>query len=525
MSKTHTVKVNPGQALNAQIPASGNLTELPKELDGSVRNFDAYQLVEYGTTGLNRWGGNISEEFLPQLRWPHAAKVYREMSDNDPTVGAIMYMVKQLVRKATWTVEPASDSAEDKAAAQFLEECMDDMSTSWNDTISEILSYFVYGWSFHEIVYKIRRGPTQKDARYRSKYSDGRIGWRKLPIRSQHTLYDWVFDPNDGGIIGMRQQAPPDYKMLTIPLSKGLLFRTELSRDNPEGKSLLRSAYRPWYFKKRIEEIEGIGIERDLAGLPLLQPPDNIDIWDPANPDAVRMRNMAEAVVRNVRRDKSEGLVLPFGWEFKLLSTGGTRQFDTNAIINRYDQRIAITMLADIVMMGGDKVGSFALAEVKKSLLASSIEGQTDSIAEVFNKYAVPTLFRYNSFNITDYPRIKCSEIEVPSLKELGDFFRSTGMKVDDDFELTNFLRQIASMPEMSEKVFNELKRKREEARMQTANATTGRTNAAEQNKENGMTGNPRADASTKNGSDDVNLVDPESKDGEDDDSGKSGNK
>jgi hypothetical protein len=489
MSNVKTIKVNPGKPLKGSTQAMD---------EGSVRQVDRMNFVEFGTTGLNRWGTNVSEEFLSQLRWPQAAKVYQEMSDNDPTIGAILYMIKQIVRRATWKAEAASDSPEDKAAAEFLEQCMNDMSTGWNDTISEILSYFVYGWSFHEIVYKVRRGPHQKDARYRSKYNDGRIGWRKIPIRSQHTLYGWEFDDEDGGVLGMWQQGPPDFKMRYIPLEKGLLFRTEIARDNPEGRSLLRNCYRPWYFKKRIEEIEGVGIERDLAGLPVLIPPENVDIWDPDNPVAVRYRAQAENTVKSVRRDKSEGLVIPHGWDFKLMSTGGSRQFDTNEIINRYDHRIAITMLADIVMMGGDKVGSFALGEVKKSLLSASIEAQTTNIAEIFNKYAIPKLFRYNTFNITEYPRIVCSEIEVPSLKELGDFFRATGMKIDDDFELMNFLREVASMPEVSEKQFQELSRKREALRNQTANATIGRENAAERDKELGMTGNPAKDNEDK---------------------------
>ena len=38
--------------------------------------------------------------------------------------------------------------------------------------------------------------------------------------------------------------------------------------DNPEGRSILRNAYFSWYFEKKIAEIEGIGIARDLAGLP-----------------------------------------------------------------------------------------------------------------------------------------------------------------------------------------------------------------------------------------------------------------
>lgn len=464
------------------------------EGDVGVRNNDVYALLELGTTGLNRWGYDVYEEFLPTLRWPYAAKIYKEMSDNDATLGAVFYMMKQLIRKIEWKVVPGGNSMADMQAAEFVKECMDDMSTSWSDTISEVLSYFIYGWSFHEIVYKIRRGDSTNPS-YKSKFNDGRVGWRKIPVRSQHTLYGWEFDPVDGDVVAMKQFAPPNYKLIDIPLTKGLLFRTEITRDNPEGRSLLRNAYRPWYFKKRIEEIEGIGIERDLAGLPTLTPPDGVDIWDTQNPAAVRLRTQAELIVKNVRRDKAEGVVIPFGWEFKLLSTAGTRQFDTNEIINRYDQRLAITMLADIVMLGADKVGSFALADVKKSLLSASLDTQTGNIAQIFNKYALPTLFKYNYFpGITKLPQILPSPVEMPSLKELGDFFRATGMKIDDDLELINFLRKIASIPEISAEKFKEIQAKRDQMRAQTGPGAQQRSNNAESAKENGATGNPAAD-------------------------------
>ena len=185
---------DPGQDLTDQI--QGNEVSV-EDHAGLFKDpgatFDPLQLLEYGSTGLNRWGGNVAEEFLPQLVWPYAAKVYKEMSDNDPVVGAVMYMIQQIVRKAEWSVVEASDAPADKEAAEFLRQCMNDMSVSWADTISEILSYFIYGWSYHEIIYKYRRGPRQSDPRFRSKYTDNRIGWRKIPIRSQHTLYGWVF--------------------------------------------------------------------------------------------------------------------------------------------------------------------------------------------------------------------------------------------------------------------------------------------------------------------------------------------
>lgn len=435
-----------------------------------------------GVTGLTRFGNMVFEEFLPQLRWPRAAKVYQEMADNDATVGAIMYMTKQLVRKSNWTVKAASDEDADIEAAQFVEECMHDMSTSWADTISEILSMFIYGWSFHEIIYKIRRGPLEKNGKFRSKFSDGKIGWRDMPIRSQHTLYGWEF-AEDGNPTAMIQWAPPDYKMTTIPFSKGLLFRTEVSRGNPEGRSLLRNAYRSWYFKKRIEEIEGIGIERDLAGLPVLQPPDGINIWDKHNPDAMALLHKAEDMVRKVRRDKSEGLVLPHGWDFQLVSTGGSRQFDTNAIINRYDQRMAITMLADIVMLGADKVGSFALGEVKQSLMASAIEALIQAIADVFNKYAVPSLMEINAIKCPNgYPKITPEEIETPSLEDVAKIFKATGLRVDANIELYNYVMKILQVGEITEEDFAQMKKEKAEQMKNSPLAGGFNDNAREQN-------------------------------------------
>lgn len=409
-------------------------------------------LVELGTVGLNRWGGYVFDEFLPVLRGTRGMKIYKEMSSNDPTIGAMLYAAKQLIRRVTWRVVAVSSSNADKEAADFLRSCMDDMSHPWSDFITEVLSMIPYGWSLHEIVYKIRRGQS-RDPRYRSKYNDGRIGWRKLPRRAQDTLQEWVFG-DDGGVSAMVQSAPPDYKQVIIPLEKALLFRTEPNLDNPEGRSLLRNAYRPWYFKKRIEEIEGIGIERDLAGLPVLTPPEDIDLWNDADEEAKKLRTQAENLVTNIRRDQSEGVVLPAGWDLKLLNTGSRRQFDTNAIINRYDQRIAITVLADLVMLGADKVGSFALADVKKSMFVAGLEALLDSVTEVFNKYAVPRLFQLNAFpGITDYPKIEHGEVESMSLSDLALFINAlTGAQISlTDPATQNYLREVASMPRAPE--------------------------------------------------------------------------
>lgn len=441
-----------------------------------------------GVSGLRRYGPYVYEEFLPELRWPSAGKVYQEMSDNDAVIGAILYLAEMLIRGVDWTVEAASDSAEDKEAAEFLYSCMHDMDSSWASVISEILSMLTYGFSFHEIVYKIRRGPDERNPKYHSKYSDGRIGWRRMPIRAQTSLAEWEFN-EEGDVTAFIQECEPDFHRVRIPMSKGLLFRTRVSKDNPEGKSLLRNAYRSWFFKKHFEEIEGIGIERDLAGFPVLIAPEGLDLWNDQNPEMVKLRADAEALVASIRRDSEEGVLLPHGWELKLLTSGSTRQIDIGSTIERYDTRIAITLLSDIILLGAGKTGSYALADTKKSLLASALQSQLSNIADVLNANAVPALFRMNSFaGITELPKITSTRIQEPTLSEVALILRAMGLDISNDLELQNYLRHLLCAPELDTKSFNSIYKKEKEEGTNSTKTDSGyddpAENAFEQNAE-----------------------------------------
>jgi len=409
---------------------------------------------EIGRIGQRRWGGVIREEFLPELQGLQGIKTYREMADNDDTVGAILFAIKNLIRHADWNVEPGGDTTDDKNAAQFVEECMDDMQQIWTETISEILSFLTYGWSYHEIVYKRRMGRTN-NPKTNSKFSDGLIGWQKLPIRAQETLYRWEYDDDDN-LIGMTQQPPPDYGTYTIPIEKALLFRTESNKDNPEGRSILRNAYRSWYFKRRIQEIEAVGIERDLAGLPVIHTPEGTDIWNSNDPQMTNLNASLVTMIKNIRRDEYEGLVLPNGYEFELVSTGGSRQFDTNAIIERYDTRIAMAVLADFLMLGHQQVGSFALSSDKTEMFTTAISTFLDIICETFNNKGIPSLIDINGEhfnNITDYPRLTHGQVEEVDVVAMADFIQKmvgSGIIIPDG-ELEDYIRQIANLPEKTE--------------------------------------------------------------------------
>jgi hypothetical protein len=410
---------------------------------------------QVGATGLRRFSGFIYEDFLKELIGWKAVETYKEMSDNDSVVSAVLYAIEMLCRRVPWRVEPASKEQFDIEGAEFLESCMDDMDTTWIDTIAEILSMLKYGYSVHEINYKRRCGDGF-DPTMRSKFSDGRIGWRGLPIRSQDTIYRWQFDDH-GGIQGVEQLAPPHYYHVTIPVEKMLLFRTTSYKNNPEGRSILRGAYRSWYMKKNIENIEAIGIERDLAGLPMATVPPEIMSAN-ATADQKALFQEIKTMVTNVRRDEAEGIVIPASYnaegkplyDFKLLSTGGSRQFDVNAVIQRYDQRIAMSALADFLLLGQNQAGSWAMHTDKTKLFSTAIGAFLDIIAETFNRFAIPRLFALNDFKMSDFPKIVHGDLGAVDLKELGDYITKlsqAGMPLFPNQELEQYLCKVANLP------------------------------------------------------------------------------
>ncbi|OPY64092.1 MAG: hypothetical protein A4E56_00146 [Pelotomaculum sp. PtaU1.Bin065] len=419
--------------------------------------------VEVGSTGLTRFGGWVNEEWLKDLQGIRGIKAYKEMRDNSAVVGAILFAIKMLIRQVSWRVEAAGTTRQDEEAKAFLESCIEDMETSWHDLITEILSMLPFGWAWHEEVYKRRMGDS-RDPSLKSKYDDGRIGWRKIPLRAQETFWQWRFaDDGSGDVTHLLQQPPPDYRIREIPKEKSLLFRTESNKNNPEGRSILRNAYRSYYFSKNIEEIEAIGIERDLAGLPYAQVPPEI-LRPNATPEQKATAAAIQRMVTSIRRDRMEGVVYPgeedgkgnkTGYKLSLLTTGGRRNFDTTAIIQRYEQRIAMTAMADFILIGHEKVGSFALNSSKTELFAVALGAFIDLIRDEFNTNAVPRLFRLNTFQgLTGLPTLQHGDVETPDLAELGAYVQALSgaqMPLFPDEQLENYLRQAAHWPKKPE--------------------------------------------------------------------------
>ena len=417
--------------------------------NNSHNNSHNNSLSPRGRTGQRRYGGRFFEEFLPELQGRQGIEMFKQMSENDSVIGAILFAVEMLVRQVKFDTEPASDSPRDIEAADFLKSCISDMNVSWQDTLSEMLSFLTYGFSYHEIVYKRRMGAGH--GAQSSRYSDGLIGWRDFAIRAQDSLVRWEYGEGDE-LRGMVQAAPPDYEERFIPIDKALHLRTKSRKASPEGVSILRSCYRDYYFKKNLQETEGIGAERGAVGLPVLTPPEGVNIWDD-DPDSRALLSQAEQLVRNVRRDNVDGVVLPYGWKLELMG-GGARQPDLGAIIERYDRRIAMSVLADFIMLGSNSAGSYALSSDKTELFSLALGTYLDIICDALNSQAIPRLFDMNRSafsDLTELPKLVHGDIEKPDLDKLGSFIeRMTGAGLlRPDLRTEKYVRRLAELPEI----------------------------------------------------------------------------
>ncbi|MBN1284902.1 MAG: hypothetical protein JXB47_05870 [Anaerolineae bacterium] len=391
--------------------------------------------LEVGRSGLPVWSGRPHAEPLRELRGREGYRVYNEMRLNDPIIGATLFAIEQSVRALPWFVAP-----EDNPRAGFIQSCLDDMSHSFNDHLSEALTMLPFGWAWFEIIYKRR--------------TDGRVGWRKFAIRGQNTLHRWEMD-EAGGIRGMAQVCPPDFKPVTIPIEKSLLYRTRVEQGNPEGRSILRAAYPSYYFVRNLREIEAIGIERDLCGLPMLVPPESADLSEGSADRAA-----AENLLRRVRNDEEAGVLVPPGWSFSLVSGGGAKA-NVHEVIVRYETRIALSVLAQFLMLGLENTGSLALARTQAALFSSAVSAFADIIADTFTRFAVRPLLELNALPAGGVA-LQHGPLGQLQYNEIGAFLAQMSgaglLNAEGDAGLETWVRELVNAPALAPEAGKELK-------------------------------------------------------------------
>jgi hypothetical protein len=439
--------------------------------NGEAAPVPRLRMSEIGTTGLKVSNDQILEEFRRDLAWPACINTYKQMS-YDSTIAASISLIEMLLDRVDWIIEePTGATDAQKKRTEFIRGCMADMEHSWRSFIKEAVSFIPYGFSFHEKVFRKRY------TKNGSKFNDGYVGWKKLPIRSQDTITKWRFSDDGRDFLGITQNLSlinNSYKFakliadgkneIDIPSDKLLNFTYNAKRGNPQGNSPLKGVFIAWKFRTNIEEIEAVGITRDMGGMPILKIPP-IYMSDDATPDQKAIYEYYKSVLRNIQNNVQAGLILPQAFDpesrnplftFELLGVTGGKQYDTDKIIRRYDNKILTTLFTDFLKLGQDQVGSFALAGEKTNLMIMAVEAIAAEICDVINNDLIPQTFKLNGWSETDYPKLtheKLADTDIDAFSSAVQRVFSVNA-VEMDRDIYNKVREeIFDLPPKAEDV------------------------------------------------------------------------
>lgn len=419
--------------------------------------------VELGVAGRSTHTGQLrADEFIPELRGKRAIRKFREMRDNDSTIGAVMYATEQTLRDVKYKVEPANDSPEAQREAEFVQSVLDDMEHTLDDHISEALSFLSYGFALFEVVYKRRQGPDKRSPKKHSKFSDGRIGVRKLASRAQWTINEFDIDRKTGELKGVFQEVGFGFSKNYIPIVKLLHYRTTTTNNDPSGRSILRNAYVPYTYLNDLQRIEAIAVERELHGVPVIRIPAEYLSPD-ATEDQLALRNQAEVIARDLKLNEQGYVLLPSDtysdsdgnptdtrlMDIDLITSNGTRNIDIDPIIRRYQHDIARSLMSEFLMLGGGANGSYALSKSKTDLFLRSMESYLNTIFDVVNKQLIEPLWALNGLNYGLMPKIVAGDVAPHDLENLSRFLRNingAGIDVSGHPELVGDLMDIAEL-------------------------------------------------------------------------------
>jgi hypothetical protein len=393
-----------------------------------------FSLGEQGYNGLNIFGGISQDEIKRELTFPTSINTFKKMAMHSAVAAPLSLFDTQL-GKIDWKVQPPDNpTKKEQTQTQFIRDCMRDMEHSFSDFIRDAASANQFGFSVHEKVFRYR---TTEEG---SMFTDGKIGWRKLPIRSQETIHKFLFSSDGNDLIGVEQAFPTsdpygrysnrtDNPRLSLGVDgKAMLFRVGKHRGDPCGKSPLRDAYTAWQFLAAIESIEGEGVNRDLKGLPILKIPPQYMSAD-ATPEQKAIYENYKNALRNLSTGQQSGMILPMAWDsesksplfsLELLNSAGAKSFDTTKIKDYYKNAIYTAMSADILIMGQSATGSFALGAIKNSLVGAYMENMVKSILQVINDELIKQTYRLNGWDETRMCSMYAENLEAEDTEALS---------------------------------------------------------------------------------------------------------
>ena len=395
----------------------------PKKINKRSKNLGGV----YGDSGTEIYQGFISEEYNNKLADVEGIKVFDKMRKQDGTVSSAVLVTSLPIRQANWFIKPVSEDPQNIEIADFVSWALfDAVSISWQDLLRQSLLSTVFGVMVFEKVFSVKE---RDGVEY--------VCWDDLAPRMPKTINSWETSDGHKGI----QQQLRTGKVVDIPMEKLLVFVNDMEGENWWGTSILRAAYKHWYFKDNFYKVDAIAFERQGLGIPRSK------LKEGANDNDY---SKAESILKNMRANHKGFLVTPHDVDIEFMDMKAQTTRDPMPSILHHDRQIVKSVLAQFLDLGAGETGSRALSTDQSEMFLTSLQAVANNIAGTFNKHAIEQLVDLNFDGVTEYPKLAYTGIERKDQKNIAETYKilaeAGGIRVTDSDE--QHFREMMGLPE-----------------------------------------------------------------------------
>lgn len=332
----------------------------------------------------------------------HDLSIYDELLRDDQ-VKSTFEQRRNAVVGAETEVIPASDSAADKLAAEFIEQQLEKIS--WDEKCDMMLYGRFYGWAVAECMWS---------------YNGSNVVLDDILVRNRARFrFNRKKDLFLLGAGNVQGEKMPDRKFWTFSAGGS-------HNDNPYGQGLAHSIYWPVFFKRNgvkfwLIFLEKFGMPTTLARLPSGQ------MDDP------KKKAKALAVLRSIQVDS--GIVVPDDINIELLEAARSGTADYDVLCERMDKAISKVVVGQT--MTTDDGSSRSQAQVHKQVGDEVSKADADLLCNTFNNTVVRWLIDWNFPEGTGYPKV-WRKVEPPqdllSLAERDNKISTLGYEPTEEY-------------------------------------------------------------------------------------------
>lgn len=412
---------------------------------------------EAGVSGTPIYAGyvrptDIDAKLVGQQRYRTAADILTNCS----VVAAGVRYFLNLCAKPAWKVVPADDTAPAREIADFVEEVLFGMGSSWSRVIRRSGMFRYHGFGINEWT-AIKR-------------DDGRIGFKDIESRPQFTIWQWATDES-GEIQGVWQRSPQTGERIWIPRSKFVYMVDDMMTDSPEGMGWFRGLADPYFRLKRYLELEVTGFERNLAGVPIGRIPyaeikNAVESSKVTQADANAVIKQMEDFVSMQAKNQATSLVLDsvpyesitadgttvssvYKYGVDILKGDASGMAELGKSIDRDIHQMARIIGVESLLIVGGGQGSRALAKVEAENISLVINSTITDMAQAYDRDAIGAIMSLNAIPDKLRPTLSAEDVAFKDVEQMAAVILSmanAGAMLDPQDPAINELRGLMGL-------------------------------------------------------------------------------